>query len=92
MLPFELGAEDALAFRLNPWQLGAPLRWYRIMNNLRGKGITKEMIQRINSGDWPTDFPPKLVEACYNVALYDSESRNEEDQWDQKELWINMHE
>ena len=32
-LPFELGAEDGL----DPWHLGAPLRWYRIMGNLRGK-------------------------------------------------------
>ena len=26
-LPFELGVEDALAFRLPPVSLGAPLRW-----------------------------------------------------------------
>ena len=46
---------------------------------------------KIDSGDWPTPFP-KLIDMCYNVALYDSEPRNEEDQWDQKELWIKMHE
>ena len=28
-LPFELGAEDTLAFRLPPHQLGAPVRWMR---------------------------------------------------------------
>ena len=66
-LPFELGAEDALAFRLPPIQLGAPLRWYRLMNNLRDKGITKNTM-KIDSGDWPTEFPKELLELCYNVA------------------------
>ena len=50
------------------------------------------MIQRINSEDWPTEFPQDLVEVCYNVALHDSESRNIEDQYEQKDLWIRMHE
>ena len=61
------------------------------MNNLRDKGITKNTM-KIDSGDWPTEFPKELIDLCYNVALYDPESRNEQDQWDQKELWIKMHE
>ena len=47
---------------------------------------------KIDSGDWPTEFPKERIDFYYNVALYDSESRNEQDQWDQKELWIKMHE
>ena len=55
------------------------------------EGITNTTMN-IESGEWPTPFPKELIDMCYNVALYDSESRNEEDQWDQKELWIKMHE
>ena len=47
---------------------------------------------KIDSGDWDEEFPKELIDLCYNVALYDPESRNEEDQWEQKELWIKMHE
>ena len=47
---------------------------------------------QIDSSDWIDEFPKELVDLCYEVALYDPESRNEEDQWDQKELWFNMHE
>ena len=90
-LPFELGAEDALAFRIPPYHSGAPVRWYRLMNNLKGKGTTKSSMT-INSGDWLTEFPRELSDLCYQVALYDPESRNEQDQWDQKDLWIKMHE
>ena len=45
----------------------------------------------IDSGDWKDEFPKQLTDLCYDVASYDPESRNEEDQWEQKELWINMH-
>ena len=90
-LPFELGVEDALAFRLPPVAFGAPLRWYRQVNNLRDKGITKSNL-KIDSGDGNDEYLKELTDLCYKVALYDPESRNEEDQWDQKELWIKMHE
>ena len=46
---------------------------------------------KIDSGDWDEEFPNGLVDLCYDVALYDPESRNAEDQWEQKELWIKIH-
>ena len=55
-LPSELGVEDALAFRLPPATLGAPLRWLRQISNLRDVGITKSNI-KIDSGDWLEEFP-----------------------------------
>ena len=55
-LPFELGAEDALAFRLPPATLGAPLRWFRQISNLKDMGITKSSM-KIDSGDWLQEFP-----------------------------------
>ena len=68
-----------MAFRLPPVSLGALLRWYRQVNNLRDKGITKSTM-KIDSGDWDEEFPKELIDLCYNVALYDPESRNEEGQ------------
>ena len=42
-------------------------------------------------GDWLEEFPKELTDLAYQVALYDPQSRNEEDQCDQKELWITLH-
>ena len=64
-LPFSLGAEDALAFRLPPHQSGAPLRWFRQLYNLDGKRITKDSIKsKINSGTWSTPLPEELIGGC----------------------------
>ena len=48
--------------------MGAPLIWYRLMNNLRDKGITKNTM-KIDSGDRHTEFPKELIDLCYNVAV-----------------------
>ena len=91
-LPFQLGAEDSLAFRLPPYQSGAPLRWFRQLCNLEGKYVTKDTIRaKINSGEWSTTLPEELIEECYQLARFDSQSRNVYDQRDQKNLWIKMH-
>ena len=89
-VPFKLGAEDALAFRINQFNLGAPLKWYRLVNNMRE--VTMDKISNINTEIWNNTLPEDLVKDCYELALYDSESRNEEDQQDQKDLWIRMFE
>ena len=91
-LPFTLGAEDALAFRLPPHQSGAPLRWFRQLYNLDGRYITKDSIKtKINSGDWSTALPEELLEERYEIARYNTHSRNVHDMIDQKNLWIKMH-
>ena len=38
------------------------------------------------------ELPEDLFDDCYNLALYDTEPRNDEDQHDQKDLWIRMFE
>ena len=90
-LPFHLGAEDSLAFRLPPHQLGAPLRWFRQLSNLDGKTMSKAAIRgKINSGDWPTQPSSDILDRCCEIAQYNSQSRNVEDMIDQKNLWIWM--
>ena len=54
--------------------------------------ILKSAIKaKINSGDWPTVLSDELLEMCYQVARYNSQSRNSLDQIDQKNLWIALH-
>ena len=90
-LPFELGAEDTLAFRLPPHQVGAPIRWFRQLFNIDGTRYSKSPIrQMIDSGDWPTPLTDSMRNECANVAEYNAQSLNEEDQIEQKELYIRM--
>ena len=89
-VPFKLGAEDTLAFRINQFNLGVPLKWYRIINNI--VEVAMDKISRINTDTWHDTLPEDLVKDCYDLALYDAQSLNEEDQQDQKDLWIRMFE
>ena len=90
-LPFTLGAEDALAFRLPPHQLGAPVRWFRQLCNIDGKNLSKAAIRtKINSGEWPTPLSNDILDRCCEIAQYNSQSRNHEDIIEQKNLWIKM--
>ena len=90
-LPFTLGAEDALAFRLPPHQLGAPVRWFRQLSNIDGKTLSKAAIRtNINSGEWPTPLSNDILDRCCEIAQYNSQSRNYEDIIEQKNLWIKM--
>ena len=93
-LPFKLGAEDALAFRLPPEYLGAPLRWYRMLSNLTSDQVqSKETIlSKVNEGNWRHSLPQHLLKECYEVVRYNAQSKNEEDMYEQKDLWIKMHE
>ena len=45
-MPMKLGAEDALAFRIDPFNLGAPVKWYRRVHNM--KEVTFAKIEKIN--------------------------------------------
>ena len=51
-----------------------------------------DKISNINTEIWNNTFPADFVKDRSELALYDSESRNEEDQQDQKDLWIRMFE
>ena len=60
-LPFTLGEEDKLSMRINPFDLGAPIKWYRELCNMQG--VTYEKIHRINrypsawnDNELPEDF------------------------------------
>ena len=84
-LPFELGAEDTLAFRLPPHQVGAPIRWFRQLFNIDGTRYSKASVrQMIDSGDWPTPLTDSIRNECAKVAEYNAQSLNEEDQIEQK--------
>ena len=88
-LPFELGAEDTLAFRLPPHQLGGPIRWMRQLFCIDGARTNKIAIrQKIDSGEWPTPLSDKLRRDCAEVAQYNIASRNEQDMLEQKRLYI----
>ena len=45
-VPFVLGAEDNLAFRLDQFNLGAPVKWYRELTHM--SQITKEKIEKLS--------------------------------------------
>ena len=46
----------------------------------------------INSGDWPTPIPDRLLDQCAEVAQYNIASQNEDDMIEQKNLYIKMME
>ena len=73
-LPFTLGAEDSLAMRLPPHQLGAPTRWFRQLSNIDGSTMSKTAIRsKIDSGDWPTQPSKEILDMCCEVAQYNSQ-------------------
>ena len=45
-LPMQLGVEDTLAFRLNQFNLGAPVQWFREICNMTD--VTHTKLQRLN--------------------------------------------
>ena len=72
-LPFEMGAEDTLVFRLPPHQVGAPIRWFRQVYNIDGTKYTKAAIRlKIDSGDWPTPVTESI-----SCLLYTSDAADE---------------
>ena len=83
-----------MSFRLPPQYMGAPLRWYRMLGNLSSDQVAgKETIySNVTPGNWTISLPNKLLDLCYEVVRYNAQSKNEEDMWQQKELWIKMHE
>ena len=90
-LPFVLGAEDAMGFRLPPCQIGGPARWFRQLCNIDGKSYNKAAVKaRINSGERSTHLSEELLEKIYEVVKYDSQSRNSEDMIEQKRFWIQL--
>ena len=54
-----------------------------------------QKIQKLsdNAQAWNDNvLPQDLFNECFDLALYETESRNEEDQLEQKDLWIRMFE
>ena len=61
------------------------------MSNIDGPRYSKASIkQMIDSGDWPTPITESLREECAKVAQYDAQSLNQQDQLEQKRLYIKM--
>merc|ERR1711867_228584 len=90
-LPFVLGAEDALAMRLPPHQLGAPTRWFRQLSNIDGSLTSKATIRsKINSGEWASQPTKEILDKCCEIGQYNSQSRNIDDMIEQKRLWLMM--
>ena len=90
-LPFELGAEDAMAFCLPPHQLGGPIRWSRQLWCIDGRYYNKPAIRaKLDSGEWPTPLTDHMLDHCAKVAQYNIASLNADDIIDQKNLWIKM--
>ena len=46
----------------------------------------------INSGDWPTPIPDRLLDQCAEVAQYNIASKHEDEMIEQKNLYIKMME
>ena len=68
-MPFELGMEDALAFRLPPHHIGAPIRWFRTLYNIDGNQQNMAAIMAmLDSGEWPTPLPEHLRKECARLA------------------------
>ena len=90
-LPYVLGAEDKLAFRLDPYNLGAPVKWYRELSNMAE--ITMEKIRKLSNNSLnDNSLPHDLEDECYKVALYDMSSNNADGQKEQKSLYMSMFE
>ena len=52
-----------------------------------------EKISKINTEAWNNnELPEDLMKDCYELARYNPQSLNKEDQQDQKDLWIRMFE
>ena len=92
-LPMQLAAEDKIGFRLIQSNLGVPIQWYREVCNMCE--VTNVKIQRLNRYPelWNgNEVPSEMFGDCFNIALYNSQSRNPQDQEEQKTLYINMFE
>ena len=79
--------------RVNPFDLGAPVKWYRELCNMQEVAYPK--IQRINRNIsvWNDNaLPEYLYDLCYQVAEYEAQSLNKEDQIEQKTLYKKMFE
>ena len=43
--------------------------------------------------DWnENEIPEELIEKMFDLALYDAQSLNKFDQYDQRNIWIALHE
>ena len=92
-LPMQLGVEDTFAFRLNQFNLGAPVQWFREICNMCE--VTHEKLQRLNRNPdlWNgNQIPTELFPSIYNIAAYNAQSRNPQDQEEQKILYIKLFE
>ena len=92
-LPMQLGVEDTLAFRSNQFNLGAAVQWFREICNMCD--VTHEKLQRLNRNPdlWNgNQIPTELFPSFHNIAAYDAQSRNPQDQEEQKILYIKLFE
>ena len=79
-VPRTMAAEDSLSLRLDPFNLGAPLLWFREIWNM--KDATPEALQKLNRNpdEWNGNIiPEELFEEMYEIARYDPQSRNNSD-------------
>ena len=75
-IPKSLGMEDSLAFRLEPFNLGAPLQWYREICNMTE--VTPEKLQRLNRNpeEWNGNtIPEDMFPTIYEIAAYGPSSK-----------------
>ena len=73
--------EDKLAFRLNQFNLGAPIQWFREVCNMCE--VTNVKIQRLNRNPdfWNgNEIPSELSQHIYDIAAFNAQSRNAQDQ------------
>jgi len=92
-VPRNIAMEDSLSLRLDPFNLGAPLLWFREICNM--KDVTPSKLQRLNRNpeEWNGNtIPQELFEEMYEIAAYDPTSRNKKDMEEQKWLYIELHE
>ena len=83
-----MGVEDILAFRLNQFNLGAPLQWFREIYHMTA--VTHEKLQRLNRNPDERNgnqIPFRMFPSTDNATAYNPQSKNERDMDDQKILY-----
>ena len=89
--PFTLGEEDKLSLRLPPNSLGGVVTWMSMIWNMPRDGYVRTLNDIKSQWDI-NEIPPELLNEIQWLVKYDVQSRNKEDQFDQKRMYIKLHE
>ena len=92
-LPFVMGEEDKVALQCSPENLGAATFWNQKVWNMTNKTTYVQIEAQLNNQDvvWNNNqVPEHLLLKIKNLVNGNINSRNKEDQQDQKQLWLDL--